>query len=197
MEPSIIIEHMRFWKKQKGVEYCNFSERGVLAGTHSPNIVLSDGSGYMLDWPGDHERAVEHQRKLSGTSDPKAMQTNEIYVPEAKCKEIYSKSDLTSIVEKSWSKTFFWQNQEYIYSGSCHKGGVPLYINAYRVEPLETYKGPLAPLKYGPHFEQVDLGNRERSYAGMLLTNGQRNLVVCAPEYTFKQLDVGKQLSIF
>jgi|GEM_PF-6253735 len=59
VDPVKVVEFMRYWKRQKGVEYFNFDEKGVLAGTHSPNIVLKNGSGFMLDWPGEHEKAVK------------------------------------------------------------------------------------------------------------------------------------------
>ncbi|CCH54466.1 hypothetical protein BN8_03638 [Fibrisoma limi BUZ 3] len=58
VDPVKVVEFMRYWKRQKSVEYFNFDEKGVLAGTHSPNIVLRNGAGFMLDWPGDHEKAV-------------------------------------------------------------------------------------------------------------------------------------------
>ena len=65
VEPARVVAYMRFWKKQKGVEHFNFSEKAVLAGTHCPNIILPNGAGYMLNWPGDQERALAELQMLT------------------------------------------------------------------------------------------------------------------------------------
>ncbi len=38
----------------------------------------------------------------------------------------------------------------------------------YEIVPLDKYKGDLEPLKYSSHFAEIEKGNRERSYTGML-----------------------------
>ncbi|RIV19739.1 hypothetical protein DYU11_22685 [Fibrisoma montanum] len=73
IDAATVIERMRFWKKQPDVACFNFSEQGVRRGTHYPNIVLANGSGYMLTWPGDHEEAVRHQQKLTSGSKPQQL----------------------------------------------------------------------------------------------------------------------------
>ncbi|ARK08994.1 hypothetical protein A6C57_00960 [Fibrella sp. ES10-3-2-2] len=122
----------------------------------------------------------------------------EIHVPEAKYREIDKKNSCSSIGEKGSCQTFFWQNAEYVSTGAMGSGGGDwACIWGYRLEELATYKGDLKPLKYNDHNQDVNAGGRERSYEGMLVTSGKRQLVIVGKQITFKKLEVGKQLAIF
>lgn len=123
----------------------------------------------------------------------------EIFVPEAKYREIDWKNSCQSICERGECATFFWQNIEYLSSGAMGSGNATDWdcIWGYEVKDLDAYTGELKPLSYGPHFREVDQGNRERSYAGLLLRCGKRQLVVIGQEVTFKKVEIGKQLTIF
>lgn len=111
---------------------------------------------------------------------------SKIYIPEYKVEEIASNIQCQEISERQQVKcTIFYQNVEYIITGSCSsiaKGYE--WFWAVAVCDLALYKGKLKPLPFGDHYREIDAGNRERAYTGMILPFGNRQLV-CLHKVTF------------
>ncbi|GAB3881188.1 hypothetical protein [Spirosoma agri] len=112
-----------------------------------------------------------------------------VFVPEAKFKEMDKKISCQSIVDGGKCQTFMWQNEEWVATGAVSKGGNQGWkvIDCQRVVDLSSYKGELKPLRYINHFVEVDKGNRRRSYEGMQVKCGNRELVFVGPEVYFGQ----------
>lgn len=124
---------------------------------------------------------------------------NELRVPAYKFDEMAIILDAMSLSESEKVKhTCFYDKKEYIITSARGTGrGVGYdFLEGYRVEVLSMYKGSLKPLDRGEHWQQVELGRRQRSYEGRLIKNGVRKLVVCEP-YRFIKTEALTQTSLF
>lgn len=123
----------------------------------------------------------------------------ELYVPAYKFDEMSIILDPMSLSESEKVKhTCFYDKKEYIITSAqgSGRGGGYTFLEGYRVEVLSMYKGSLKPLLRGEHWQQVELGRRQRSYEGRLIKHGIRKLVVCEP-YTFYKTEALTQTSLF
>ncbi len=77
--------------------------------------------------------------------------------------------------------------KEVVVCGTVGAGDAKNYeqIECYEVVELDKYNGHLAPLPYGPHFDQVSEGHRERSYEGMTATFKKTTYVFVGKRMTF------------
>lgn len=72
-----------------------------------------------------------------------------------------------------------------------------MVVFAYKVMPLNKYKGELKPLEHSRHFLAVDQGERERSYEGMVTRHAKRKLVFVGNQIRFTKTNEGKQTTLF
>lgn len=79
----------------------------------------------------------------------------------------------------------------------CTGGPVKGVIECYRIVPREKYTGDPEPMRYIDHWQDVDRGNRERSYAGMLIRCKRRDMVIIPPLYEYKRTNEGQQTDLF
>ena len=120
-------------------------------------------------------------------------------VPVQKFEAMAKSCSCQSICESQKAKeTVFWQNQEYVICSAIGNGTGTGWasIGGYAVTDLEKYKGDLKPLQYDLHYVEVNAGNRERAYTGMMLICGKRKLVML-DKVKFTPVEKGKQLDLF
>ncbi len=98
-----------------------------------------------------------------------------------------SKVSCSTISENSKVKgTVFYQNQEYVLTGSCSsylEGIISVWGN--KVTPIEQYRGELKALSYREYRIEVNIGARERGYNGLIVYDHDRALVMEGPVITF------------
>lgn len=78
--------------------------------------------------------------------------------------------------------------KEVAVTGAAGSGDAMNYAAVYCMEvvQLDKYKGELEPLAYGPHFIEVDKGNRERCYNGMTALFKKTPYVFIGKKMTFE-----------
>ncbi|MER0442674.1 hypothetical protein [Emticicia sp. W12TSBA100-4] len=124
---------------------------------------------------------------------------DELQVPAYKFDEMCIILDAMSLADGDKVKhTCFYDKKEYIITSATGTGRGNGYdfLEGYRVEVFAMYKGTLKPLLRGEHWQQVELGRRQRTYQGRLIKHGVRKLVVCEPHRFFKT-DALTQTSLF
>jgi len=125
--------------------------------------------------------------------------TPSITVPIPKFKEIESKLSLSTIIDGYVTDYFMLENRKFAAVGAMGTGtGIgwaALFI--YEIIPISIYKGSLCPMTYQEHFNDVDKGNRERRYNGMLISCERIQHVFIGEKITVKCSNSEKQLEIF
>lgn len=97
------------------------------------------------------------------------IQPKEIVLTETQFNRLSGLVVTTEIIEdKAFSKLFLHENKCYAITSYCSSNKIYDWFGAYEIIHKRVYKGPVEPLPYSLHFDQVNLGNRERSYKYML-----------------------------
>lgn len=122
----------------------------------------------------------------------------EIKVPEYKYHEMAKQLNGSIAESDKITNSVFFENKEYII---CHGVGTGTgagweLLGGYRIEPLSSYKGTLKPLERGQHWQEVELGRRDRSYEGRLISKSGVKYVICE-RYNFLQNTSDIQTKLF
>lgn len=106
---------------------------------------------------------------------------DKIKVPKSKFDEMGTVVSCQSIIEKGKALGVVdWGNLEFVMTSAVGNGTGKGWksIDGYRVIDKINYKGLLEPLLYDQHWVDVEAGNRQRGYTGMLIKYLNRELVL-------------------
>lgn len=89
--------------------------------------------------------------------------------------ELYSAVEIT---ENKPVKGFYnFRGDQFVVTGGLHYQGCKR-VTMYPVVPIEKYTGSLQPLYYSYHQIEINQGNRERSYKGMIIRYKKHEYVI-------------------
>lgn len=109
------------------------------------------------------------------------------------------KSSVSSFTERGEiTDIVFYKNRPYIILGFCSSGDKGIHwVDAYGVEPLEYYEGPLVPKERWEHSQLVLEGKRERGYPGQIAKFIGTKYVITEEHLKFTPQETGVQLEMF
>lgn len=109
------------------------------------------------------------------------------------------KSSVSTLCDSGTIKDIvFYKNNPYIITGFASSGEKGLlWVDAFSIEPLEFYDGPLIPMNRWEHQDLVDQGKRERGYPGQIATFDSVKYVITEEHIKFTPVESGVQLEMF
>lgn len=122
----------------------------------------------------------------------------EIKVPKTLFEKMCNGVQCTNIGNGFVNKTFFFQNNEIVITGSMSSGRSSYsQIWGHYVIDIEKFREDIIPLSYNQHRNEVDKGKRERGYRYQKTRFGARTLVFVGERITVFPVDSGVQLELF
>lgn len=128
------------------------------------------------------------------------MKNIEIFVPYDKLERMSQSISCGKIGEGKPVNSEVFMNKKYVITDGCGSGnGGWQSLGGYCFTRLEAYTGDLKPLSYHEHQNDMQIGNRESGYTGMLIHCDGQEVVIVGSRIRFvpTSTETPEQLNLF